>query len=354
MDKDEIFAKKLQEEEEKELEFLQLKRLHEESDSLELALKIQAEDYLRTKENNNADLVDFDPSDPNPDLHKLFLAFNQQYFWGQLSRVEVRWSKKMTLCAGLCEYQSGGYICIRMSEPLLKFRPQSDMIDTLLHEMIHAYLFVTHNIQDRSGHGPEFHKHMHRINAAAGTNITVYHNFHDEVNYYKTHVWKCNGPCQHKPPYYGIVKPDPWFETHQETCGGTFIKVSEPPKKEEEHSEKKGRKGKKSKRKIENEISKDNVILDKWNDGGRDEKDPSKKARSILDYFESSTVKQGSNINIPIQIFDDETEKSRGNITINNKASSFKISTVQCPICGDNSIKADEINEHIDLCIQIE
>jgi hypothetical protein len=54
MDKDEIFAKKLQEEEEKELELLQLKRLHEESDSLELALKLQAEDYLRTKENNNA------------------------------------------------------------------------------------------------------------------------------------------------------------------------------------------------------------------------------------------------------------------------------------------------------------
>lgn len=85
-----------------------------------------------------------------------------------------------------------------------------------------------------------------------------------------------------------------------------------------------------------------------------DEKDPSKKARSILDYFESSTVKQGSDINIPIQIFDDETEKYCGNITINNKASSFKTSTVQCPICGDNSIEADEINEHIDLCIQIE
>jgi SprT-like domain-contaning protein Spartan len=118
-------------------------------------------------------LIDLDPSDPNPDLHGLFLAFNQQYFWGLLNSVEVRWSNRMTLvrislykfllktrdictydlfviekCAGLCEYRNGGYICIRMSEPLLKFRPRSDMIDTLLHEMIHAYLFVTHNIQD--------------------------------------------------------------------------------------------------------------------------------------------------------------------------------------------------------------
>jgi hypothetical protein len=123
----------------------------------------------------------------------------------------------------------------------------------------------------------------------------------------------------------------------------------------EEHPEKKERKGKNSKRKLENEISNNNVILDKLNDGGRDEKDPNKKARSILDYFESSAVKQGSDINTPIQIFDDETGKSCGNITLDNKASSFKISsTVQCPICGDNSIKADEINEHIDLCIQLE
>ena len=42
-------------------------------------------------------LIDLDPSDPNPDLHGLFLAFNQQYFWGLLNSVEVRWSNKMTL-----------------------------------------------------------------------------------------------------------------------------------------------------------------------------------------------------------------------------------------------------------------
>jgi len=103
---------------------------------------------------------------------------------------------------------------------------------------------------------------------------------------------------------------------------------------------------------MENETSKDNMTLDKWNDGGRDEKNSNKKAR-ILDFIETSAEKQGSDINTPIQIFDDET---CGDITLNNEASSFKISssTVQCPICGDNSIKADKINEHIDLCIQIE
>ena len=48
------------------------------------------------------------------------------------------------------------------SEPLLKFRPRSDMINTLVHEMIHAFLFVTKSIQDRESHGPNFQFHMRR------------------------------------------------------------------------------------------------------------------------------------------------------------------------------------------------
>lgn len=39
--------------------------------------------------------------------------------------------------------------------------------------MIHALLFVTQNNRDRDGHGPEFCKHMDRINKASGTKITV-------------------------------------------------------------------------------------------------------------------------------------------------------------------------------------
>lgn len=39
--------------------------------------------------------------------------------------------------------------------------------------MIHALLFVTQNNKDRDGHGPEFCKHMNRINQDSGTNITV-------------------------------------------------------------------------------------------------------------------------------------------------------------------------------------
>ncbi len=43
---------------------------------------------------------------------------------------------------------------IRLSVPLLKLRPRKDLVETLLHEMIHAYLFVTDGDDDHDGHGP--------------------------------------------------------------------------------------------------------------------------------------------------------------------------------------------------------
>uniref|UniRef100_A0A0P4W294 Protein with SprT-like domain at the N terminus n=1 Tax=Scylla olivacea TaxID=85551 RepID=A0A0P4W294_SCYOL len=183
-----------------------------------------------------------DPSweliDPNPDVHTLFLTFNDQFFWGRLSGVEVRWSPRMTLCAGVCCYEGRGGLCsVRLSLPLLKLRPRKDLVETLLHEMIHAYLFVTANNRDRDGHGPEFHKHMYRINNVAGTKITVFHSFHDEVDVYRQHIWQCNGPCRTRRPYFGLVKrsmnraPGPndnWWAQHQQTCGGTYSKIQEP------------------------------------------------------------------------------------------------------------------------------
>ncbi|XP_062293286.1 DNA-dependent metalloprotease SPRTN [Scomber scombrus] len=176
--------------------------------------------------------------DPNPDVRAMFLEFNDTFFWGKLCGVEVKWSSRMTLCAGVCSYEGRGGLCsIRLSAPLLKLRPRKDLVQTLLHEMIHALLFVTQNNRDRDGHGPEFCKHMNRINEATGTSISVYHSFHDEVDVYRQHWWRCDGPCQNRKPYFGYVKRamnrapsslDPWWEDHRRTCGGTYTKVKEP------------------------------------------------------------------------------------------------------------------------------
>ncbi|NWX13228.1 SPRTN protein, partial [Aegotheles bennettii] len=176
--------------------------------------------------------------DPSPDLHGLFVQFNESLFWGRLAAVEVSWSKRMTLCAGVCRYEGKGGMCsIRLSEPILKLRPRKDLVETLLHEMIHAFLFVTNNDKDRQSHGPEFCKHMRRINRLTGANVTICHDFHDEVDLYRQHWWRCNGPCQNRKPYFGYVKRsinrapsarDYWWAEHQQTCGGTFTKVKEP------------------------------------------------------------------------------------------------------------------------------
>lgn len=65
----------------------------------------------------------------------------------------------------------------------------------------------------------------------------IYHDFYDEVDNYKQHWWLCNGPCQKKPPYFGLVKrsmnraPSPhdfWYNDHNKNCGGTFSKIKEP------------------------------------------------------------------------------------------------------------------------------
>ena len=65
----------------------------------------------------------------------------------------------------------------------------------------------------------------------------VYHSFHEEVKEYKQHWWKCDGPCQHRPPFYGLVKramnrppsgKDRWWSKHQDECGGKYIKIKEP------------------------------------------------------------------------------------------------------------------------------
>lgn len=65
----------------------------------------------------------------------------------------------------------------------------------------------------------------------------IYHSFHDEVDVYRQHWWRCDGPCQNRKPYFGYVKRamnrapsalDPWWEDHRRTCGGTYVKVKEP------------------------------------------------------------------------------------------------------------------------------
>ncbi|XP_042868255.1 DNA-dependent metalloprotease dvc-1-like isoform X3 [Penaeus japonicus] len=177
----------------------------------------------------------------DPKVLSLFNDFNKKYFWGKLDKVRVTWSPRMTLCAGKTAYKVRGRsfssCTIRLSQPLLTQRPHSDTVNTLLHEMIHAYLHVTQGLNYRDSHGPEFRKHMKRINALHGSKITIYHNFHREVNKFRIHVYRCDGPCVSRRPFFGVLRraierppgpTDRWWQRHAEECGGTFHKIEGP------------------------------------------------------------------------------------------------------------------------------
>jgi hypothetical protein len=175
----------------------------------------------------------------HPDISELFTQFSNIFFNGDLAPVSVEWSKRMTLCAGQCQF-SRTHCVVKLSEPLLSLRPEADLIDTLLHEQIHAWLW-TRKIFEReeNGHGPAFKAKMREINERVGTNITVYHSFHEEVDSHRKHWWQCDGPCSKEAPYFGLVKramnrapgpSDPWWQQHQQRCGGVYRKIREPPK----------------------------------------------------------------------------------------------------------------------------
>ncbi|CAG9809173.1 unnamed protein product [Chironomus riparius] len=196
--------------------------------------------------NSTQSLVDPDWEliDPVPNIHNLFHTFNFKFFNGNLGCVELEWSKRMYQCAGICysRRSRGQMSCvIRLSEPLLKLRSRKELIETLLHEMIHAFNFIRGILEENGGHGKNFLAKMQEINRLAGTNITVYHSFHDEVELYKKHWWRCDGICRTQKPYFGYVKRtcnrapsknDLWWNQHTQKCGGKFIKVKEPEKVE--------------------------------------------------------------------------------------------------------------------------
>lgn len=161
----------------------------------------------------------------------------------------------MTSCAGTCHYLQGGGCEIRLSEPLLKYRTTSDLKNTLLHEMIHAFLWITSNNKDHSDHGPTFRAIMNTINSSSvtdyqrpsdGYNITVYHEFHEEVDSYRVHHWICelcgdlikramnrepsaNDCIEHRGADNSCGNYLCHWHGHKLLCSGKYKKIAEPP-----------------------------------------------------------------------------------------------------------------------------
>ncbi|KAF2267035.1 hypothetical protein CC78DRAFT_566449 [Lojkania enalia] len=331
-------------------------------------LETLSDDQTRALKSINTILHD---REPFVDIHELFALYNVLYFRNLLvPRVEVLWSPRLTLCAGICELSkdpsTGKFTRIRLklSTSLLQYRPRSDTINTLLHEAIHAYFFVVTSWRhsrgdDGTGHGIGFQLLADAINSHGGYEITVYHTFHDEVDSYRTHVWQCDGPCKSQPPYFGLVKrsmnrppgkSDYWWVRHKAECGGAYTKIQEPEltKKQRNSLSKKERAGL-QKNKIDNWVKAEdkrkalsdgntsNTPIDPDGEDRTSPKIPHMKRKAEM-VIVSSMIKTG---------FGGPQKRPKTDID-DNEVLTVDEMLVECPICSIRIAESD-INEHLDV-----
>ena len=103
-------------------------------------------------------------------------AFNALYFGGELplDRIITRVSNARTYLGNVRYTVENGIRFYTLSISTRFQFPDSEIEDTIIHEMIHIY--IRHKgIQDTSTHGIEFRRIMEHINATYGRHITISH-----------------------------------------------------------------------------------------------------------------------------------------------------------------------------------
>jgi SprT-like domain-contaning protein Spartan len=121
---------------------------------------------------------------------------------------------------------------------------------------------------------------MNEINSKEGTNISIYHEFYEEVEKYRKHWFQCQGICKRivkQSVNRGPNRYDVWWEEHLKECGGNFEKIKN--EKEEEKNNLKGyflKKIKNDKMEMENNL----------------ENDKKRKIHEIIDFDEKNKIKK--------------------------------------------------------------
>ncbi|WOK96919.1 sprT-like domain-containing protein Spartan isoform X2 [Canna indica] len=146
-----------------------------------------ASDSIDASEDATADAMP--AAGQHADIHELFCHYNALYFRDCLGACAVSWSSSSRYTSNCYCYSNGGGCEIHLSEPLLKTCSADDLKNVLLHEMIHAFLWIEHSNSDRSDHGVSFQAMMNSINSSTsidpqrptgGYNVTVDHSLQKE------------------------------------------------------------------------------------------------------------------------------------------------------------------------------
>ena len=169
----------------------------------------------------------------NPDINKLFKIYDYLFFDNKLNSVQLKWNDKEKRNAGYCKFNSMTSECIiELSSSLLQYRTTKEIIQTLIHEMIHSYIYINKKINhDRTKHGSRFSSIMNVINHICKDcklHVTVRHNFFEEIKINKSCKWQYNGICKrviYRPWYKQPGKHEIWWNRHQNECGGTYQQI---------------------------------------------------------------------------------------------------------------------------------
>ncbi len=124
-----------------------------------------------------------------------------RFFENKLPAITIEWSSRLTASAGLfvsevgprsrwvsIAYRHGAARVIRLSAPLLCGQPESELLGTLAHEMIHQWEFDIR--KRRPSHGLAFREKMDEMNRA-GLGITIRHQLNETVEALNRYAWQC-------------------------------------------------------------------------------------------------------------------------------------------------------------------
>ena len=123
------------------------------------------------------------------------------YFQSRLPPIRIEWSTRLTASTGMFMSQvgprslglsaavrHGSARVIRLSTPLLHNQPESEIVRTLAHEMIHQWEY---DVKKRNPkHGAEFLTVMNRMNRD-GLGVTIRHSLDAQVEMLSKYVWQC-------------------------------------------------------------------------------------------------------------------------------------------------------------------
>lgn len=206
-------------------------------------------------------------------LQVLWKALAGKYFCGRLLPIRIEWSSRLTASTGLFvshlgprshhlrwRDQPGPARLIRLSAPLLYNQPESEIVRTLAHEMIHQWQYDVKKC--RPTHGPEFLKIMGRMNRD-GLGITIRHSLHERVEAFTKYAWQCTACGESYRRQRRSISP------HRHRCGSCYgslrevsLDVVDQLKGHDSHSKRDARRGPGSQASVEHRDHPRQLVFD--------------------------------------------------------------------------------------------